>query len=285
MTFVGKGPGGDRGLASAIVLCMVLGGCTPKPELQPAVQRSMSGIIEQVNANNILIRNLWARLDIMVQTPDEKHSVGGYLILRKPNDFSAEPRELLLQGKDSLGAAEFQLGSNNQEYWYMLDAPGDKRVYSHQFYGEGSDSQASQALDLLSALGVYELPRDAGAEPWPVLRGYEEPAYYVVSFIEQAAGAGMRVRKDIWWNRRTQKVDLIELFDELGHRYVSTALDDYRQFDGAYVATKLHIVWHEEKLTLTLKLKDVKINSDKVRDKSFEHRKPKWAQDYAAEGN
>ena len=85
------------------------------------------------------------------------------------------------------------------------------------------------------------------------------------------------MRTDIWWHRRKQQIDLIELFDEKGHRYLSAALDDYQQFDGSQLATKIHIVWHEKKLSLELKLKDVEVNSPRVADKNFRHRPPSWA--------
>jgi hypothetical protein len=66
-------------------------------------------------------------------------------------------------------------------------------------------------------------------------------------------------------------------FDEQGNRYLSAALDDYRNFDGPELATKIRITWFQEKLVLDLKLKDVKINTVKVTDNNFMHRKPEWA--------
>ena len=137
--------------------------------------------------------------------------------------------------------------------------------------------QAGQALDVLSVLGVYELPEKLDEPPWPVCRGYDEPAYYVISFVEPTDAGTLRARKDVWWNRRTQHVDLIELFDESGQRYLSAALDDYRRYDGAEVATKIRITWFEQKLVLDLKLKDVEINSPDISDKNFVHIKPRWA--------
>ena len=135
---------------------------------------------------------------------------------------------------------------------------------------------ASQALDLLGVLGVYELPDKLDQEPWPVCRGYDEPAYYVISFIQRTTAGSLRVRKDVWWNRRSQHVDLIELFDESGQRYLSAALDDYRNFNGPELATKIRITWFQEKLDL--KLKDVQVNSPgKVTDNNFVYRKPEWA--------
>lgn len=258
---------------------LVLGSCNHDTELGPPVERTTPELIGQINANNSQIKNLWARLDITVETPEEKHSLRGHLLLRKPDDVAEPPRELLLKGSASFDAASFEIGSNDDEYWYMLDAPDeDHDFYNCEVYGDESSDSAGQARDLLSVLGVYELPDDPGSEPWPVLRGYEAPPYYVVSFIGEAAGGAKQVRKDVWWNRRTEKVDLIELFDRRGHRYLSAALDEYEDFDGAQVATRLHIVWHEEKSVLDLKLKGVEINTEKVTGRAFEHSRPAWAQ-------
>jgi len=246
--------------------------------LAPAVELDTASVLERINANNSLIANVWSRVDIAVRTPDEKHSISGHLILRKPAQHDQPPTDLLLKGGDSMGAADFQLGSNSDGYWYILDAPGsDNDVYSFVPYGQKSSGPASQALDVLSVLGVYELPARMDREPWPVCRGYDEPAYYVISFVERLADGSLRAKKDVWWNRRAQRVDLIELFDRQGNRYLSAALDDYRRFGPAEMATKLHIVWFQEKITLDLKLKDVQVNSEKVSDKNFSHRKPDWA--------
>ena len=263
---------------SVVVLSWALGGCNGhKPPPGPAVELSTPALLARINKNNGLIDNLWSRLDIKVESPDEKHSVGGHLILRKRQD-GRPAKDLLLRGRDSLGQAEFQLGSNDQGYWYMLRAPGTDDVYSFVEYGDPDApvGQAGQALDLLSVLGVYELPDELDQPPWPVCRGYDEPAYYVISFVERTAEGSLRVRKDVWWNRRSQQVDLIELFDEQGQRYLSAALDDYKKIGAAELATRIEIVWFEEKLTLQLKLKDVQINSTRVRDASF--RTPDWAQ-------
>ena len=259
-------------LVALALVTVVLGSCNHKPDLGPPVERTTPELIKQINSNNSQVRNLWARLDITFQTPDEKHSLDGHLLLRKPDDVAEPPRELLLRGSAGLGAASFEIGSNNSVYWYKLDAPRNEHdLYNCQAYGDESSDSGGQARDLLSVLGVYELPGELGTEPWPVLRGYEAPPYYVLSFIGEAAGGAKRLRKDVWWNRRTQKVDLIELFDARGHRYLSAALEEYQDFDGTQVATKLHIVWHEEKSVLDLKLKAVEVNGTKVTDRAFEH--------------
>ena len=259
-------------LGLATLALLVVTGCWDKPEPPgPIVQRSTDGLIAQINANNRLIPNLWSRVDINVEWPEEKHSVGGHLILRKPGD-------LLLKGSDSWGAVDFQMGSNNKGYWYMLDAPKSKDdAYSFVPYGGDSVGQAEQTLDLLSVLGMYELEVDEENGPWLVLRGYEAPPYYRLSFVERLADGSLRARKDIWWHRRKQQVDLIELFDEQGQRYLSASLDDYQQFKGAKLATKIRIVWQEKKLSLELKLRDVQVDSPKVTDKRFIHRPPSWA--------
>jgi len=263
----------------AVALALVVGGCNgrDKQDPGPVVVRSTQDLIGQINANNVLIPNLWSRVDISVEWPGEKHGLEGHLILRKPSEYAQPPRDLRLKGGDSIGIVEFDMGSNSKGYWYELDAPGDKDdVYSFVPYGEDSAGQAERALDLLSVLGMYELPSDTEKGPWPVLRGYEAPPYYVLSFVEVHEGS-LKARKDVWWHRRKQQVDLIELFDEKGHRYLSASLKDYQQFGGAKLATKIHIVWHEEKLSLDLKLRDVEVNSTRVTDKSFVHRKPNWA--------
>lgn len=269
-----------RGLILAItaITALAISGCNGKHvDLGPPVQASTDQIIASINDNNKQIRTLWSRLDIKVQTPDEKHSVGGHLILRKAAPGQS-PTDLLLKGGDSFGAADFQLGSNSQGYWYMLDTPGNDPVHEYVAYGQDSSDQAGQALDLLSVLGVYELPDKLDQQPWPIVRGYNDPAYYVISYVERTDAGTLRARKDVWWNRRSQRVDRINLFDQRGDVYLSAHLDDYRSFDGPELATRIKITWFEEELTLDLKLKDVIINSpDKVTDKNFVHRKPNWA--------
>ena len=266
-------------LTMTTIAALVISGCNgKKSELGPPVQASTDQIIASINTNNRAIENLWSRLDIKVQTPDEKHSVGGHLILRK-SAYGQSPTDLLLKGGDSFGAADFQLGSNSQGYWYSLKTPRNDPVHEFVAYGQDSSAQASQALDLLSVLGVYELPDKLDQQPWPIVRGYNEPAYYVISYVERTDAGSLRARKDVWWNRRSQHVDRINLFDQQGNVYLSAHLDDYRSFDGPELATKIKITWFEEQLTLELKLKDVIINSpDKVTDKNFVHRKPNWAE-------
>ncbi len=272
------------GTWTLLAVALAMGGCNgwgkKPPEPGPIVQRSTEELIKQINANNRLIYNLWSRVDISVELPGEKHSVGGHLILRKPSEYGQPPRDLLLKGSDTLGAVDFQMGSNSKGYWYMLDAPKSKDdAYSFVPYGEDSGAQAERTLDLLSVLGVYELAVDMEDKgSWPVLRGFAAPPYYKLSFDERLADGSLRAKKDVWWHRRKQQVDLIELFDEKGHRYLSASLYDHQQFAGPKLATKIHIVWHEEKLTLELKFRDVEVNSPtKVSDKNFVHRRPSWA--------
>ncbi len=268
------------GLWALLAVALAMGGCNGRADTQsgPVVQRSTEELIAQINANNALIPDLWCRLDIKVKLPGEKHSISGHLILRKPSRFGQPPRELRLKGGDSLGVAEFELGSNSERYWYTLRAPRNDPVHNSVLHGEEESSgSAKRALDLLSVLGVYELPADMNKQPWPVLQGYKAPAYYIVSFFEQSQTGRLRVLKAVWWHRRKQQVDLIELFDEQGNCYLSAELEDYRQFNGAQLATTIRIFWFEEKLTLELKLRDVKVNSGKVSDKNFVYRKPSWA--------
>ena len=262
------------------LLAVALASCNGRTDTPsgPVVQRSTEELIGQINANNALIPDLWSRLDIKVQLPGQKHSINGHLILRKPTQFGQPPRELRLKGSDSLAVAEFELGSNSERYWYTLKAPRNDPVHNSALHGQDDPTgSAQQALDLLSVLGVYELPDDMDKQPWPVMRGYESPPYYVISFVEQRPAGTLRPRKDVWWHRRKQQVDLIELFDEQGNRYLSAQLDDYRQFNGAQLATTISITWFEEDLKLELKLRDVQVNSGKVSDKNFVYRKPGWA--------
>ncbi len=269
------------GAWALLVVALAMGGCNGWGKQEPPgpiVQRSTEKLLDQINTNNKLIGSLWSRVDIKVELPGEKHSVGGHLILRKPSEYGQPPRDLLLKGSDTLGAVDFQMGSNSDGYWYMLDAPKSKDdVYSFVAYGKDSGEQAERALDLLSVLGVYELVVDMENGPWPVLRGYEAPPYYILTFFERLADGSLRAKKDVWWHRRKQYVDCIELFDEEGHRYLAALLDDYQQFGGAKLATRIRIFWHEEKLTLELKLRDVEVDSKRVSDGSFVHRKPDWA--------
>ena len=119
------GSGKLRGYDWVVVLALatvVLGSCNHKADLGPPVERTTPELIKQINNNNSQIRNLWARLDITLQTPDEKHSLDGHLLLRKPEDVTEPPRELLLKGSAGLGAASSEIGSNNSVYWYKRDA-------------------------------------------------------------------------------------------------------------------------------------------------------------------
>ena len=69
-----------------LALALAMAGCKgwgkKPPEPGPIVQRSTEELLEQINANNTLIRKLWSRVDITVELPGEKHSVGGHLILQ-----------------------------------------------------------------------------------------------------------------------------------------------------------------------------------------------------------
>ena len=166
------------------------------------------------------------------------------------------------------------MGSNNDGYWYMLDAPKtEDDVYSFVPYGLDVETQAERTLDLLSVLGVYELDVDRENGTGLLLCGYEAPPYYKLFFVERLADGSQRIRKVVWWHRRKQHVDLIELFDEKGHRYLSASLHDHQQFGPAKLATRIYIVWDSKKLSLELKLRDVEVNSDRVSDKNFVHRR------------
>ena len=54
-----------------LTLAIALLGCNGRtePNAGPVVQRSTKELIGQINANNALIRTLWSRLDIKVDSP------------------------------------------------------------------------------------------------------------------------------------------------------------------------------------------------------------------------
>jgi len=260
------------------VLCA---GCVHPPETHVPLDQ----LVAEHNANARLVPRLWARAKIHLIVSDEKGNrfrwgstspfagPNGILLLGKSAN-PLGPHDFVLIGRETLAVDLFRVGSSASEgKYYLWYRYGDHaRAYwgrSHLAGAPGIREMPIEPNQLLSVLGICELPRESTDLPAVIMRMSATPPYsYVVAYIDREAATGRIVcKKEIhfsWDDSDIRRAFMVKLFDARGDEVMTAKLGEYRPIEtDPHIAprpvmpTDIRIAWPDRGTEVHLLLSEM----------------------------
>ncbi len=258
-----------RFVASSLAL-LLLAGCVtrPKPGYYGPTD-PMATVVNEVNANNILLPTLFAHhyTEANIRDPQKNKTTfinaGGDLFVRKPH-------ELLMRGKKDLAGLIFELGSTEDRYWLTVFAGEDTMWWGwHRNDGKDCVRQIPFRPDLLGeVLGINAINTSFTQPPVPVMRFNNDLDVYMI--VWQAALPGRwYAEKEVWYERQTKRPVKVLLFDRGGRivlradltQHQQVAVSDAPKEHWPWIATAYDLFFPETQSTMSIKLSDPALTS------------------------
>jgi hypothetical protein len=259
--------------AALLSLAMLLVGCASRPALKQPSGAYFGEtdppdiLIARLEARNQHLPTLWARLgdfEVWANNPqtgktDYVNGAGGYLLYRAPAEFR-------LRGSKPGAGMIFELGLSPQRYWLAAPAPGPDVMWWGTV-GAATDPAAEipirpELVQHVLALG----PLQEGVRP--LLRFNNDQDAYMLLFCRQDA-TGLRVEKEVWYDRATLNAKLVILFDMNGRAVLRAYLSEHRPVSGAAaeaatVATAYDLFFPSTRSRMLIKLESVRLENNGV---------------------
>ena len=237
-------PATEALLFAATVLLAALAGCC---EPYPKTILTQDELVARFNANAARVPRLWARAKIYVHLVDDKGrawdwgdtvgaSTNGLVCLRKA-DSPLGPHDFALQGLQA-GEHVFRLGVStvDKAYYYWARMGDQNGTYGSTALAgaPGRQGLPVNPLDLMSVLGLVELPADFTRTPTVLLRMDETPcrrAYVLTCIDRQPLTDRLVARREIdfdWSDQRPPRPTRIQFLDEYGRPVMVASLREYR---------------------------------------------------------
>lgn len=265
-----------------------LGGCCPP---RPETFVSAEQLVGEYNANARRVPRLWCRAKIEARIATDRGTLpwgsllappNGYLLLGKGPD-PLGPHDFVLIGKEAGTRMEvFRLGNSLEDgayyFWY---AAGDRRGGAYGRPGRaappGAKTMAVDPLQLLSVLGICELPADLNQVATRMDESDCHNRAYVLTYVDRLPGGPGAFRREVyfrWDDRERRRPFRVDFFDQQGQRPVMTArMDRYGRIEMADVndrgtrtpmmPTKIDIHWPKTGGRLRIRLSEA-TTADKV---------------------
>ena len=273
--------------ALAAMACSSAGCCLLYP--RPKFTASLEQLVGEYNANARPVPRLWARAAIELRLVTEKGAItfgsilappNGLLLLDKGKDRLG-PHNFVLIGKEAGTRAEvFRLGNSlaDGEYYYW---------YHYGPYGGGAYGRTALAgaraaggipidpLQLLSVLGICELPDDFTRLPTVVMRMDDSEACkraYVLTYIDGRAGVvPIGLRREVyfhWDDKKPRRPFMIKFLDRRQRAVMIARVKSYRPIEmegpdqepgaaGPVMPTDIEIAWPKTGSRLRIVLSEV----------------------------
>ncbi len=241
----------------------------------------MQQVVQEINANNLRIPTLWARISFEATIVDPETSKStfvngdtGTLLYRKPQD-------LRLKGTKP-GVTVFELGSNSTRYWLLSPAPGPDTMWWGNYRNIGKPCSKDIPIRpdmVLEVLGVGAIDADFLHEPSPVMRfNNDNDAYMFVWQMRVTRPNRWAAQKEIWYDRQSKLPKLVVLFDENGRIVLRAYLSNHKPVgepvagmaSQPMVATRYELLFPDTKSQMTIELRDMRLQEKGVpNDRSF----------------
>lgn len=244
---------------------------------------TMVQVVEQINANNVPLRSLWARTDIeaeLVEPDKGKRTTviaNGLLVHRKPS-------ELRMSGnKDPLGRV-FDLGSDGERFWMISKVPDNERMWWGHYRNVGKPCAGEIPIRpdlLLEVLGVSDVGPEFLQSPAPTMRFNPDADAYMLVWIMPAPDGGPErwvAQKEIWYDRQTKLPSAVLLFDRHGRvvlraylsRHAPVAVEGLPRERWPRVATDYRLFFPDTGSKMWLSLTDMQTeNRGAPNDRTF----------------
>lgn len=248
---------------------LALPGC---PEPLPKTRVALGQLVREHNANARRVPRLWARAKIKFTMADPDGGLpttwGSVSPLAMPNGLvllakgdRSGPDDFALIGRETAAMELFRVGISRDEgayyFWYSL---GDEAAaywgHTDLAGAPGLRMLAMNPQDLLTALGVSDLPADPTDLPAVVLQMDRTPGHYayVLQHIDRQPVTGqILLRREIhvrWSDTQARRPFLMRFFDADGECVMTADLADYQTFPSAdddeppvVMPTNIRITW------------------------------------------
>ena len=268
-------------------------GCVPCPETHVTVDQ----LVAEHNANATRIPKIWSRAKIRLVVKQEGKLPlawgstsplappnGLLLLFKRPEPLG--PQDFLLLGYETaLGAPLFKLASSVDEgVYYLWYSVGDNRggwVGRHAFAGAPGTRIPIDPTQLVSVLGVLELPGDFTTLPTVTMRMSCDPCAYVVTFLDRQAVTNRIVyTRGVYFNwddSELRRPFRVELFDSNGDLALVAKLGEYKPVDlgesaqpaavgdaePPFMPTDIRISWPGNGSSVHIVLSDMTVDPDR----------------------
>ena len=272
--------------ALAAMACSSAGCCLLYP--RPKFTASLEQLVGEYNANARPVPRLWARATIELSLVTNKGAVrfgsvlappNGLLLLDKGKDRLG-PHNFVLIGKEAGTRAEvFRLGNSLADgeyyYWYHYGEYGGGAYGRTELAGARAAGAISiDPLQLLSVLGICELPDDFTRLPTVVMRMDDSKACkraYVLTYIDGRPGVvPVGLGREVyfhWDDKKPRRPFMIKFLDRSQRAVMTARVKSYRPIEmerpdnepGAapVMPTDIEITWPKTGSRLRIVLSEV----------------------------
>ncbi|MGB7160905.1 MAG: hypothetical protein WBD40_22780 [Tepidisphaeraceae bacterium] len=262
-----------------LVACAVFSaGCGPRVTKKPlrwydGPTESMTDVVSRINANNERLPTLWMRhafaAVIIEQAKDGKKRTTnvdgrGVIMYQAPNN-------LFMNGSHALGTRMFELGCNAQEYW--LGVPYEKvDTIWHgrmEHLGKPCIQPIPMRPDLLmEVLGVFTIDPNFARFPAPVMKFNNDEDVYMFTWIQPQLDRFVAI-KEVWYDRKTLRPRLVNLFGQDGRILLRAYLSQHRPVDlegvekdqRPQVPGKYDLLFTENGARMTIEVEDARLSN------------------------
>ena len=274
----------NRLMTVVIVLSLLAAaGC----EICPDRMVPLQSLVGEHNANAARVSRLWARakvqatlenpeggLPLVVGSVSSFASPNGLLMLAKGDD-PLGPHHFVLIVREMAGVELFRLGVSPDEglyyFWYNFGDESAAYVGRSDLAGApGTRTLAVDPNDLLSVLGVCELPRDFAGLPTVALTMDRTPgdcAYVLNCISHQPVSNQVLITRQMrfrWSTTEPRELMTVRFRDANGVETMTADMSDYRAvhagedgFIAAMMPTRIRITWPESDSEIRIVLSEM----------------------------
>jgi hypothetical protein len=251
---------------------LLVSGCGPKiPPRKVAwtgPTHSMNDVVARINANNQRIQTLYMNhsfaAELVERTKDGKPRTtkidgDGVIMYQAPDN-------LYMNGRHPIGGKLFSLGCNPQEYWLAVDQEKVDAIWFGRMENIGKPCVKDIPLRpdlLMEVLGVFTIDPNFARYPAPVMKFNNDEDAYMFTWILPQADRFVAM-KEVWYDRKTLRPRLVNLFGPEGRILLRAYLSDHRRvkIDGVaedqqpYVPGKYDLLFMETRSRMTIQIHD-----------------------------
>jgi outer membrane lipoprotein-sorting protein len=244
----------------------------------PARVASLADLVAAVNAQSEAIRTLVATVDLKPTAGSiysgvikEYHDVRGFILLKKPAMIR------MIGQAPVIRTNIFDMVSDGHNFRLYIPTKQKFIVGKTEFR-----RPAKNALENLRPQHILEAllvpPIDEAREKY-FLEEAEEGLhrYYVVTVLDEQAGAELSLKRKIWFDRSTLEIARLQIYGPDGTYIEDVHYSDYQDFQGVRYPTHISISRPIEDYRLAITIEKATFNQP-VGPEKFELEKPAGAQ-------
>ena len=224
---------------TALMLGLLSAGCRPKVPPGPkgyfGETESMNAVVARINANNERLPTLWMRHSFAARIVEKPKAgkprttnIGG-----RGTIMYQAPNNLFMNGTHELGTRIFELGCNAEQYWMGVPYEKVDTIWHGRTEHLGKPCVESIPIRpdlLLEVLGVFTIDPNLARFPAPVMRFNNDQDAYMFTWIRPRTDRFV-AEKEVWYDRKTLRPRLVNLFGEEGRILLRAYLSDHRPVD------------------------------------------------------